>query len=83
MASHGGGEYITEQTVAAGESNMPGVVAYEKQGSKIFRKNATGFGPGDAFNPLFHYGTLFGLGFEDYPLQFSYWKRPEKLDDGG
>jgi predicted dithiol-disulfide oxidoreductase (DUF899 family) len=83
MASHGGGEYITDQTVRPGQGNMPGVVAYERQGSKIFRKNSSEFGPGDAFNPLFHYGTLLGMGFEEYPLEYSYWSRPQKLDDGG
>lgn len=83
MASHGGGEYIAEQSVSPGENNMPGVVTYERSGNKIFRKNSSVFGPGDAFNPLFHYATLLGIGFDDFKLEFSYWKRPEKLDDGG
>ena len=82
MASHGGGEYITEQTVTAGEANSPGVVTYELKDDKIFRKNSAEFGPGDAFNPLFHFGTLLGIGAEEFPLQYAYWTRPEKLDDG-
>jgi predicted dithiol-disulfide oxidoreductase (DUF899 family) len=83
MVSHGGGEYIAEQTVRPGETNMPGVVCYERNKDQIFRKNSSVFGPGDAFNPLFHLATLAGVGFEEFTPQYSYWRRPEKLDDGG
>ncbi len=48
MASHGGGDYIREQTVQAGEDNMPGIVCYERQGEKIFRKNASVLAQGTA-----------------------------------
>src|SRR5207253_3783836 len=40
MASHGGGAYIKEQSVVAGEKNMPGIVCYTRKGSKIYRKNS-------------------------------------------
>jgi predicted dithiol-disulfide oxidoreductase (DUF899 family) len=83
MASHGGQEYISEQTTEAGQNNMPGLVFYQREGNKIFRKNATTFGPGDAFNPLFHIVTLGGIGMEEMTPQFSYFKRPEKMDDSG
>lgn len=83
MASHGGGEYITEQTVQSGENNMPGVVCYEKKGDKIYRKNASCFGPGDLYNPLFHIVSMGGISAEEMPIQYFYWKRPEKMDDGG
>ena len=46
-ASHGGGDYISEQTAEDGYSNMPGAVCYELKDSKIYRKNSCVFGPGD------------------------------------
>lgn len=83
MASHGGQEYIAEQSVEAGQKNYPGIVLYEKVGNQIFRKNASTFGPGDLFNPLFHIVTLAGVGMEEFTPQFNYWKRPEQMEDGG
>lgn len=83
MASHAGSEYIIEQSTKKGEKNMPGVVFYERQGDKIFRKNSSIFGPGDFYNPLFHLVTLGGIGFEEFTPQYSYWKYPNKLDDSG
>lgn len=83
MASHGGSEYAKEQTVMAGESNMPGLVCYIKQGSQIFRKNAVIFGPGDEFCSIWNILGLAGIGEEQWTPQYNYWKRPEKMDDGG
>ncbi len=91
MASHGGGEYMKEQNVEPSEDekrqNMPGIVCYEKireiTGDKIYRKNSATFGPGDLFNPLFHIVTLAGVGAEEFTPQYQYWKRPEKMLDGG
>ncbi len=83
MASHGGGDYISEQTPQEGDNNMPGIVCYERKDDKIFRKNASIFGPGDVFNPLFHIVTLGGIGMEEFTPQYSYWSRPVKLDDSG
>ena len=83
MASHGGGEYTQEQSVTSGEPDMPGIVCYERKNAQIFRKNASEFGPGDFFNPLFHVVTLAGIGLEEFTPQFTYWNRPEQMDDGG
>ncbi len=83
MASHGGGPYMSEQSVIQGESNMPGIVVYEKQGREIFRKNASVFGPGDQFCSFWHFLSLAGVGNEEFTPQFSYWKPPTKMDDGG
>jgi predicted dithiol-disulfide oxidoreductase (DUF899 family) len=83
MVSHGGGDYIKEQTVMAGENNMPGIVCYIKKGEQIFRKNYASFGPGDEFCPLWNILSLAGVSNEEWTPQFNYWKRPEKMDDGG
>lgn len=83
MASHGGGDYAVEQTVTPGEPDMPGIACYERKDGQVFRKNASEFGPGDFFNPLFHVATLAGVGLEEFTPQFSYWKRPAVMDDGG
>jgi predicted dithiol-disulfide oxidoreductase (DUF899 family) len=83
MASHGGGEYIKEQSALAGQGNMPGIVCYERKGDKIYRKNSSVFGPGDQFCSHWHLLSLAGVGTEEWTAQFNYWKRPEKMDDGG
>jgi predicted dithiol-disulfide oxidoreductase (DUF899 family) len=83
MASHGGGDYIREQSVAEGHDNMPGMVCYQREGDRIFKKNATGFGPGDLFCSIWHILALAGLGEENWTPQYAYWKRPQKMDDGG
>jgi predicted dithiol-disulfide oxidoreductase (DUF899 family) len=83
MASHGGGDYIREQSVSEGGDNMPGIVLYEKDGGKIYRKNSSVFGPGDLFCSHWHILSLAGHGEEDWTPQYNYWKRPESLDDGG
>jgi predicted dithiol-disulfide oxidoreductase (DUF899 family) len=83
LASHGGGDYIREQTVLSGQENMPGVVAYELADDRIYRKNSAVFGPGDQFCSLWNLLALVGLGDDNFTPQFSYWRRPAQLDDGG
>jgi predicted dithiol-disulfide oxidoreductase (DUF899 family) len=83
MASHGGGAYAVEQTVTPGEPDMPRIACYELKDGQISRNNASEFGPGDFFNPLFHVVTIVGIGLEEFTPQFSYWERPVKMDDGG
>lgn len=83
MASHGGGDYIQEQSVIPGNNNMPGIVCYERKGDKIFRKNVSVFGPRDQFCSIWHILSLAGVQPEDWTPQYNYWQRPEELDDGG
>ncbi len=83
LASHGGGEYIREQTLVEGTENMPGAVVYERDGDKITRKNTCVFGPGDMYCSMWSLLGLAGLGESDWTPQYAYWKRPEKMDDGG
>lgn len=83
LASHGGGEYLKEQSVGADGSNYPGMVVYTRKGNEIFRKNSTIFGPGDQFCSLWPMLSLAGFGEDNWTPQYSYWKKPEKMDDGG
>lgn len=84
MASHGGdSEYAREQTVVAGQNNMPGIVAYERKGNEVFRRNSSVFGPGDQFCSLWPILSLAGFNDENWTPQFSYWRQPSTLDDGG
>ncbi|SEA48201.1 DUF899 family protein [Microbulbifer marinus] len=83
LASHGGGDYIREQSVLPGEGNMPGAVVYERDGDTIYRKNSCIFGPGDIYCSMWSLLGLAGLGEGDWTPQFSYWQRPQQLDDGG
>ena len=83
LASHGGGDYVVEQSVSPGETNMPGAVLYERSGSTIRRKNACTFGPGDLYCSIWNLLALAGLNESSWTPQFSYWRRPEQLDDGG
>jgi predicted dithiol-disulfide oxidoreductase (DUF899 family) len=82
MASHGGGKYMTEQSVGEG-GNDPGCVVYERTNGKIVRRGRARFGPGDLYSPLWHFLALAGLGEGDFTPQFHYWRRPQKMDDGG
>jgi len=83
LASHGGGEYIKEQTVMEGEDNMPGAVVYERDGEHIFRKNSCVFGPGDLYCSIWPLLAMAGLGDANWTPQFHYWNRPQQMDDGG
>ena len=83
MASHGGGEYIKEQSVIPGEGNMPGMVCYVRKGNEVLRKNAAVFGPGDEFCSHWNILSLAGISSEEWTPQFNYWKRPATMDDGG
>lgn len=83
MASHGGGEYIKEQSVVAGSNNMPGVVCYHLDGDKIMRSNSGQFGPGDLYCSIWNFLALAGISNEDWTPQYNYWSRPSELDDGG
>lgn len=81
MASHGGGAYMTEQSV--GEGNYPGAVVYERREGRILRRGRTPFGPGDLYNPLWHLLALGGIGESEFTPQFHYWRRLQKMEDGG
>lgn len=83
LASHGGGQYIQDQTVMAGEQNTPGAVVYERDGARITRKNAAVFGPGDLFCSIWNLLGMAGLGAADWTPQYNYWQRPQQMDDGG
>lgn len=83
MASHGGGEYIQEQSVMAGQNNMPGMVCYIKEDNQILKKNAVVFGPRDLYCPQWHMLNLAGITPDQWTPQFQYWQRPQKMDDGG
>ncbi|MBC8255850.1 MAG: DUF899 family protein [Candidatus Marinimicrobia bacterium] len=83
LASHGGGEYIQEQSVMKDSNNMPGAVVYERDGDKIYRKNDCVFGPGDIYCSMWSLLGLAGMDSNNWTPQFSYWQRPKSLDDGG
>jgi predicted dithiol-disulfide oxidoreductase (DUF899 family) len=83
MASHGGGDYIREQSVSPGENNMPGIVCYTRKGDQVFKMNQAIFGPGDLYCSIWHILSLAGMGEEQWTPQYAYWKRPQKMDDGG
>ena len=83
LASHAGGDYIRNESVMSGNDNMPGAVVYEKMDGKVLRKNAVVFGPGDLFCSAWNFLALAGHGVDDWTPQFTYWRRPDTLDDGG
>lgn len=83
MVSHGDGEYLREQSVFDDGKNHPGLVCYERSGDQIFKKNSSSFGPGDQFCLIWHMLSLAGFSEESWTPQYQYWKRPEKMDDGG
>lgn len=82
-ASHGGGNYMTEQCGMDEHANMPGAAVYERDGERILKAGRTFFGPGDLYSPMWHFLSLAGMGRDDWTPQFHYWRRPEQMDDGG
>ena len=83
MASHGGGDYISEQTTDAQYGNAPGVACYRRDNGRILRLGGSSFGPGDQYCALWPLLSLAGLGPDNWTPQFHYWKRPENMEDGG
>ena len=83
LASHGGGDYLREQGVLEGGGNDPGAVLYQRDGDAILRRNACVFGPGDLYCALWGLLGLAGMDADDWTPQYSYWRRPVQLDDGG
>lgn len=83
LASHGGKDYIVDQSTKDGEKNTPGIAVYTRKGKEIYKKNSSTFGPGDLFCSQWHILSLAGIGLEDWTPQYNYWQRPSKLDDGG
>ena len=83
MASHGGGEYMQHQVAANGMGNMPGAVVYEQLDGKIYRKASTYFGPSDLYCSQWHFLGLAGIDIGDWTPQYSYWQRPQEMEDGG
>ncbi len=83
MASHGGGAYMDEQCKMAGYDNCPGAAVYEMQSGKIYRRGRAAFGPGDLYSPVWHLLALGGIAQNEWTPQFHYWRRPQKMDDGG
>ena len=64
-------------------ANLPGASVYQCRHGNIVRRGRTAFGPGDLYSPVWHFLALAGLGVPDWTPQFHYWRRPERLDDGG
>ena len=83
LASHGGGDYLREQSVSPGTDNYPGAVLYERSGDIILRRNSCVFGPGDLYCALWGLLALAGIGDAEWTPQYSYWQRPASLEDGG
>jgi len=83
LASHSGGNYIHEQSVMEGSDNAPGAVVYTRSGDEIRRKNSGIFGPGDIYCSMWSLLGLAGVSESDWTPQFTYWRRPDVLEDGG
>ena len=83
MASHGGGDYIREQSASPDQSNQPGIICYVKKGNEVYKKNSSPFGPGDLFCSQWHILSLAGIDTDTWTPQYNYWQRPGTLEDGG
>lgn len=83
LASHGGGDYIREQTTEPEQGNAPGVVCYQRKDDAIYRLGGSSFGPGDQYCSMWPLLSLAGIGTENWTPQYNYWQRPQKMDDGG
>jgi len=82
-ASHGGGDYLEQQSVNPSYPNAPGAVLYERQGARILKRASVEFGPGDNYCSMWDFLALAGLSDENWTPQYRYWTRPQTMDDGG
>lgn len=83
LASHGGGDYLREQGLSEEFPNMPGAVVYERAGGTIRRMNDCLFGEGDLYCSAWNLLALAGVGASEWTPQYTYWKRPAQMEDGG
>jgi len=83
MVSHGGGDYMLEQTSQPAGKNEPGVAFYIRQGNAIIRQAMNFFGPGDLYCPMWNLLALAGIDESVWTPQYNYWQRPAKMEDGG
>lgn len=83
MYSHKNSDYMKEHNVDPSEANSPGITSYELKDGKIYKKNASPFGPNDLFCSAWSMLAMAGFTESNWSPQYSYWKRPSKLDDGG
>lgn len=74
MASHGGGEYIREQTAWAGHDNTPGLVTYVMHEGRPARLNSAALSPGYLYCPLWPMLGLLGIGEQEFTPRFTYWQ---------
>ena len=74
---------MKEQTAVDGHENYPGMTCYQRKGDQILKLNSVSFGPGDLYCSMWHILSLAGLWEEQWHPQYAYWKRPQKMDDGG
>jgi hypothetical protein len=58
-------------------------VCYELRGGEIYRMNDCNFGEGDLYCSMWHILGLAGINTNEWTAQYNYWRRPQKLDDGG
>ena len=58
-------------------------MVYKREGDRVLRYNACVFGPGDIYCSLWSLLALAGLDAQTFTPQFTYWRRPDVLDDGG
>ena len=54
-----------------------------REANRIMRKNVCVFGPGDLYCSMWSLLGLAGLSEGEWTPQYSYWRRPAELDDGG
>ena len=78
LASHGGDEYLQEQSVMKDSNNMPGAVIYEWDGNKIYRKNDYVFGPGDIYCSIWSLLGLAGLNETNWAPQLPIGSDPKR-----
>ena len=83
MASHGGGDYMQEQSISDHGGNEPGAVIYRRNQDDVLRVNRCMFGPNDLYSPIWQFLGMAGLGVADWTPQYRYWTPPSELDDGG
>ena len=70
-------------TWAESEAEAKTIAMEAYPGEDIRRLNECIFGEGDLYCSAWNLLALAGIGDEQWTPQYTYWKRPEQMEDGG
>lgn len=72
IVSHAGTDFAADMGYKWESGWGPGVSVFQRDGDHVIRVSDAAFGPGDAFNPVWHFFDLIPEGANGWDAKFSY-----------